>query len=42
MYLTPLQLEAVKKGTLAERPVTSTSGNLYYTTDTQELYLYTT
>ena len=42
MYLTPLQLETVKKGTYAERPVESTSGTLYYTTDTQELYLYTT
>lgn len=41
MYLTPLQLEAVKKGTLAERPASSTTGTLYYTTDTQELYLYT-
>jgi len=42
MYLTPLQLEAVKKGTLAERPASSIEGTLYYTTDTQELYLYTT
>jgi len=42
MYLTPLQLETVKKGTYAERPAESTSGTLYYTTDTQELYLYTT
>ena len=41
MYLTPLQLEAVKKGTYAERPASSTEGTLYYTTDTQELYLYT-
>ena len=41
MYLTPLQLEAVKKGTYAERPESSTPGTLYYTTDSQELYLYT-
>jgi len=41
MYLTPLQLEAVKKGILAARPSTEAAGQLYYTTDTQELYLYT-
>jgi hypothetical protein len=41
MYLTPLQLESVKKGLLSARPNTEAAGQLYYTTDTQELYLYT-
>jgi hypothetical protein len=41
MYLTPYQLEAVKKGILAARPDTDAAGQLYYATDTQELYLYT-
>ena len=41
MYLTPYQIESVKKGILAARPGTDAAGQLYYTTDTQELYLYT-